>query len=228
MKCLILLAVRGIVYIITNHSGLFMDNILNFSDALEVFYQIADTENFYHYNRLICLARRLYIADEIKRLTGVTASKISAFAPTGDMLMPQGKEFINAIGGLFYHVAATAPVLWESGNTVQMAFNPTLFDAPVSKNQWGKHLGADHNALAKGVLEGSVYVSNKSYRQLSVDFRYERARRFLYQHSYMPLGGQKRVVSVSGLANRYFERPREIRRRRFAKTWTTDKRFGLI
>ena len=61
-----------------------MDNILNFSDAFEVFYQIADTENFHHHNRLICLARSLYIADEIKRLTGVTASKISALAPTGD------------------------------------------------------------------------------------------------------------------------------------------------
>lgn len=202
-----------------------MDNILNFSDAFEVFYQIADTENFHHHNRLICLARSLYIADEIKRLTGVTASKISAFAPTGDMLMPQGQDHVNTMGGWFYHVAATAPVIWENGEAIEMVFDPTLFDAPVSKNQWRKHLGADHNALAKGALEESIYVSNKSYRQLSVDFRSERARRFLYQDCYTPLGDKKRMVSVSGLANRYFERPREIRRRRFAKTWATHKRF---
>ena len=74
--------------------------------------------------------------------------------------MPQGQDHVNTMGGWFYHVAATAPVIWENGEAIEMVFDPTLFDAPVSKNQWRKHFGSDHNALAKVALDDSIYFSN--------------------------------------------------------------------
>ena len=195
---------------------------LKFDEAVELFYQIADCESLHHHNPQICQARSLKVADMIHEKSGIQPRKICAFARHDKPLMVDDNPIVAAAGGWKFHVVPLVPVMWENGDIHEMAFDPTLFDAPVSVNQWRKHIRAEHNSLAKGGLKEGLSPAHNGFMSLTVEFKSPRARQSLYSNFHRAEKG-KRVVSLSKAANKYFQRNKAIKRRSFGKSWTTAK-----
>ncbi len=71
---------------------------------------------------------------------GETPKKAWAFEPDGgDLLvkLSNGKEIT-----WWAHVAAALPVEMPDGKVVDLVFDPSMFNGPVTLQQWGKAMGA--------------------------------------------------------------------------------------
>mgnify|MGYP003707338813 CR=1 FL=1 len=199
------------------------ETFLEMGQAIELFYRLADRDSMHHHNTNICLARSLNIAEAIEGESGVRAGKLCAFAPEGDMLKVKDNPAVSPMGW-YFHVAATLPIMWENGEIKDLVFDPTLFDAPVDANQWRKKIKADFNGLAGGSLDQSLSVDHPEYRQLTVHFKEKGARQKMYEDGFQPLRRKRRRVFASALADTYFQKPREITRKRFGSSWELVRR----
>ncbi len=62
---------------------------------------------------------------------------------TLNVTLPNGQQVIHKNGeGWFFHVALALPVKFPFGQMEHLVFDPTLFDGPVTLQEWGGIIGA--------------------------------------------------------------------------------------
>ncbi len=203
-------------------------SFLTMQEAIEVFYELADDEKLLHFVTEEGCASRAFKVDLHFKLMGFQSPDvIYAFAKEGEVLVVENDVRMqekSGIGGWRYHVAISLPVELEGGAIVDLVFDPSLFDGPVTKKQWAKEMNAHRHMLR----------SDSSYKPVRV------IGRLTEECSHIELGGQRdfgyfsykykktqthdrRVVGVSQICNSFFAANREldIKRKRFGNTWTT-------
>lgn len=113
---------------------------VRFDHALEIFDEIAAMGNVAFgfpdegcFSRAHIMVRQMYEMD-------LTPKKAWAFEPDGGELLVKltnGKAIT-----WWAHVAAALPVEMPDGKIVDLVYDPSMFDGPVTLQQWGKAMGA--------------------------------------------------------------------------------------
>lgn len=113
-----------------------------FDRALEIFDEIAAMGNIaFGFPDEGCFSRAHLMVRTMYEM-GLTPKKAWAFEPeNGDLLvkLANGKQIT-----WWSHVAAALPVEMPDGKVVDLVFDPSMFDGPVTLQQWGKAMNAPH------------------------------------------------------------------------------------
>lgn len=148
---------------------------LSLKDAINIFDQCADMEDIaFGYMKEGCPARAHLLCQRLLK-AGIKPSKAWAIedSPTLYTKMPDGKE-----GKWWFHVAPTIPVKQDNGSIEDMIIDPSLFDGPVTKEEWGNIMGANTynvsiRALGKPALGqyGDYNPHHKTNKKSDADAR---------------------------------------------------------
>lgn len=200
---------------------------LTMEEAVEAFYEIADNERLLHFVTENGCAPRAYKIDLYFKLEGLQPSMVFAFAQEDKYLVVDDDRRMQRrtdCGGWRYHVAITIPVELEGGAIANLIFDPSLFDGPVTKKQWVNKINAHAHMVRSDMTHREVKAMGNVAQEVH----------------YLDLGGQRdfahfqlkyketqthdrRVVSVSKICNHFFANRKDLRRKRFGKTWTTSR-----
>jgi len=119
---------------------------VRFDRALEIFDEIAAMGNIaFGFPDEGCFSRAHMMVRQLYEM-GETPKKAWAFEPEGgDLLvkLSNGKEIT-----WWSHVAAALPVEMPDGKVLDLVYDPSMFNGPVTLQQWGKAMGAPpHNLM---------------------------------------------------------------------------------
>jgi hypothetical protein len=128
---------------ISSKSEIVSPKPLSMKEAYEFFCDLADKRTMaWGYVRVSCYPKA-YLACEEALRRGHHPMKAWAFARDKDHPISGQHPSGGAFNWDRYHVAMALPVDMEKGRSEKMVFDPTLFDAPVTLEEWRTTIGAD-------------------------------------------------------------------------------------
>lgn len=201
----------------------FVDEFLTMEQAAKLFYELADMDIPYH-NSEVCQGRYTEMSDILNQKS-VAHKMICAFADVRQNMFLKGENTITSLYGWRYHVAPLVPVVHENGDIRDLVFDPSLFDGPVSIKQWANSFRAPKNGIVVAQSDGVAVANVGKINNIKIKKigRRKDLKRFYNEHAQGKSG--KRTVLMSAEFNRYFQKARNISRKKHGRTWVASKTF---